>query len=197
MLTKSFFLFLKLEGYRVDAETLTRRRWAVIKDVSKVSATLFTQRFCSLHSKAVIHFFFDVILGTCPETGPACTWIKFCVWTKKFVSTSSANVNAVFLVFHILSSECRFGSLFSEHMIFFCGKKLLPLFFCFCFFCFDGFPTPWRFKVLKTELLPRRVGYKSYICCYFKSYTWTKKWWIWANSNILLPLRENIPEFLF
>ena len=173
MLTISFVLFLKLEGYRVDAETLTRRRWAVIKDMSKVSTTLFAGYLSSMHSETIILFFFDVILGTCPETGPACTWIKFCVWTKKFVSTSSANVNAVFLVFQILSSEGMFGSLFSKHMIFFLGKKLLPFVFCFCFFCFDGFPTPWRFRILKTKLLPRRVGYKSYICCCFKSYTWT------------------------
>lgn len=73
MLTISFVLFLKLEGYRVDAETLTRRRWAVIKDVSKVSTTLFAGYLSSMHSETVILFFFDVILGTCPETGPACT----------------------------------------------------------------------------------------------------------------------------
>ena len=56
MLTKSFVLFLKLKGYRVDAETLTRRRWAVIKDVSKVSTTLFAGYLSSMHSKAIIHF---------------------------------------------------------------------------------------------------------------------------------------------
>ena len=73
MLTKSFFLFLKLEGYRVYAETLTRRCGAVLEDVSKVSATLFAGYLSFMHSETIILFFFDVILGTCPETGPACT----------------------------------------------------------------------------------------------------------------------------
>jgi len=140
MLTKSFFLFLKLEGYRVYAITLTRRCGAVTENVSKVSATLFASHLGSVHPEAVINIFFDTILGDrSPETRPACARIKFCFWTKQWVSAASAHVGAFFLVFQKFSGECGFSSLFSQHMILFWRKKFFPLLFCFGYFWFDGF----------------------------------------------------------
>ena len=159
MLASSLFLFLELERYRIYAETLTRRRWAVIEHVPKVSATLLTGYLSSAHSEAVIHIFFNTIFRNgFPETGPACARIKFCVWAKQLVSAGSAYVSACFLVFQKLSCECGFCSLLSKHMIFFLRKSFLPILFCFGRFWFDGFLPPWIFKILKTELLPLRIG---------------------------------------
>lgn len=53
---KSFLVFLELERNRIHTITLTRRFRTIIKHMPKVTSTLFTDYFGSLHSMAVIRF---------------------------------------------------------------------------------------------------------------------------------------------
>ena len=118
---------LKRKG--IDAVSHAGRLWPVGEQMPEVAATLRTMNLGSLHTQAAIRRRVHGLFGNgLKETRPAGTRVVFYIGLKKWCAAPCTDVHPGDLRVPVLSCECAFGSVFSQHAVLLPGEDVFPLF---------------------------------------------------------------------